>query len=872
MDDQQTGSSESDAVEYQLGHHDTETDGVDLGDGSEFLPWDLEVQAAMKRLAIDIYSSDESGVAEPLTNSTAAILKAVEEDHLDAPTDGEVRFTVAESNIDEPLLNDPDYDGPAVERELTIRDNGIGMTDATVRKVLRFLGRSMTRDAGNRSGQFGMGFVAIFMLTGWSAALELHTHSRQEGESPISAVINNRGITIDHDGVLDGRMGENEYGTKIKLLLKDDVTNDDMRKWLVKNGEFARTPVVYEELGETGSQTYSREHPISRLEDNYEAGDPTVVYEDEFIRAVTSPSSDGRSLLLDVPIRRGYNRGTNLPWSFDIRLKNENRPIVKSSDSDRKGLYVTERGEYESMNAERQAKYTHEVRDDEVAMASVAGTRDTLKKDKEFWTEYVLPNLQGEYKSWVNEGLRVVSDLSDLQALSPSDLSRLRPPVVGLIDKWADYRYDRERDDYTPEQLIEDMNEEYGFDIDERAARLLVLLDTTATVVSHKHDIDNQPSWDNGYPDGRGEQKLWSVMEDAPGRVFMGVSLNQKKVDVVHEDSDENRVVELDSAGGYDLLTDGLGWERLAGITRTSIDEFDISNSLQSKFKNNVGATEPTNVENTEVTVTWQTLKMATYSREWKIQREANAAHEIHEAFQNHARHSGRRPRYGSYSSTCNARALVLFPDSSDKNVSDYYWLGSGDLAIAKASDAVVSYLTTAENIMTFAQYRQKAENYSVTNSNGTSPSTGTNPIPDDVDEVVFHLLSEDKFEYFSAPDILYDMPETLQDRYGSNSSGTNAINGRAGTYAPITRDDLVYIRYYLQNDSDAVLLCGNESYECPQSKTTNDEARLYARTTLRDIDGVPPEVEQFFDNMPELNEGSVSVLYTIASHYVQQN
>jgi hypothetical protein len=868
-------SGAEDGIDYQLGQHDTEGEGVDLGEGSEFLPWDLEVQTAMKRLAIDIYSSDESGVAEPETNGTATIIEAVEKGYLPDIASGEVLFEVQEQPVDDALLNDPDYDGPEVERELTIRDNGMGMTDATVRKVLRFLGRSLTRDSGNRSGQFGMGFVAIFLLTGWSAALELHTHSRLPGEEPISAVINNRGITIDHDGVLDDRMGDDEYGTKLKLILKDDIDTDDMRKWLRKNGEYARTPVTYRELDANGVQQYEQKYGMKRLEADYDDNSPVIVYEDEFVRAVLSPDADGRTLLLDVPIRRAYTRNGNLPWSFDIRLKNENGPIVVSDDPDRLGLYVTERGDYESMDDDRKAKYTHNVDYEEVGMARVAGTRDTLKRDPDFWKQYVIANLYNEYCSEVKRVLATLSEPADLLELSRDDLVLAKQAVHDCIDSFTSgYGSNNTKGDYTASRLVSDIESDFELELNSEVARLLVALKRDVTVVSHEHPVDDQPEEDYELPEGTGRKEAWEVAEAADGRVFMGVSINQRKADVVWEDSEDNRVVELDSASDYDVFESALGWERLADVKRTTIDEFDISDDLRAEFESTVGTTEATSTEHTEVTLTYRKLSSKrgrSWQKEWKLQRAKSTASAVRRDFED-ASFSGTTPTYNagrSHANKCRPRLLILFPDSADENISDYYWLASQDLALAKVSDDVAEYLTWADGIETFEDYRETAESYTLQTSEGLY-STGVA-----TDRLIFHLLDESVVGRFRKPEVLDGMPATLEEMYDDDRyDWPRDITQYNFVYAPITREDLVYVRYHLREETESILITGDKSYHVPDDrrKDIDSDTQMYARSALLSLDNAPDDVRKFFTNVDaDLASGGLTVVDALVEHYREE-
>jgi hypothetical protein len=844
MTDQEVNSAD-DGVDFQLGQTETQDSGVDLGGESEFIPWDLEVQTAMKRLAIDIYESDSSGVAEPLTNSTAAVLQAVEEGHLKSPSDGAIRFSITESPIDPAITQASDYEGPSVERELTIRDNGMGMTEETVRRVLRFLGRSLTRDSGDRSGQFGMGFVAIFMLTGWSAALELHTHSRRDGEGPLSAVINNRGITIDHDGVLDDRMGADEYGTKLKLILKDDIAGTDIRNWVQNNAEYARVPVEYVECGENQTQTYQKTYDRKQLEDDYDEDAPVVVYEDEFIRAVTSPESTGQTLLLDVPIRRKAGFSSSFPWSLDIRLKNENRPIVESPDDSRVGLYLTEKADYESMSPERQAKYTSELRADEIAMPSVAGTRDTLKRAHDFWNIYVVSNLETEYEAWVRDALDVVSGLSDLSTLSRSDLLSLRPVVGSIIDSYLDNHYTKTLSDYSAARLMETLEDEYDASIAEDAASLLVALSSTGMQVSRSHDIDGHGAGSNGNP-------LWSYLKNTDGRVFMGVSLSQKRVDVVHADSTDNVVVKLQSADNYNILQQGLGWERLSRVTTSRLEDFDISDDLEAEFKNDSGPMTPSSAGGTDVNITYEPREY-----ESSVERITETAGQIRTDFTQAASKPDRRPSYGHHPG-CQPRLLVLFPDSAEENISDHYWMCSEDFATARTSESVTAYLTEAPNIVRFSEYTQQATQQGFeTTSQGPIDSVAS------VDTPVFHYMDQDGYDLLTEPDILSDVPQTLithlRDDFVStvllSDSGTEEF-----TYIPITDTELVHV-WYLVRTTDAVLLSERRQISTDVSFVkTPSAARLYAHAVFSDIDAVPADIEEFFGDETKVVIDSVGI------------
>ena len=819
------GSTGTDSTSYQLGAYSVDDSGVDLG-GGEFVEFEMEMQAVFKRLADDIYESDEAGIREPLTNAVTAVLRA------------QTEYNIGDEGVIEIELHENEEDGSLT---LTLRDNGIGITREELQEVVAVIGRSTTRDSGSLAGQFGMGFLAVFKLVGTDGGFVMHTHSRKDDAEPFSGVWKSGGFSFDDDNELDGGLDEDEYGTKFEFILKDDIDADDVRKWVRKHSEWARVPVIYREFNGNGRELRNDDFGCKPLTSEYDEDEPYVEYENEYFYATSSPEADKRSILLDVPIRRNHFSVRSAPWGVDIRLKNENSIVV---DGPHEGLMPVEDAEYEAMPPARRDPYIAEgdLIAEDIVMPGPIGTRDSLAAKNSFWS-WVGDRLYECYEVWGESVCRNLTSKADVLGLSPDEFSLVMEVVQDCTD---------EGENPTRADVEAAIADTFSVDLPEEVSGFLAALATEVTVIEEDEDITDDLREERTVP-------AWKVGSDGPaptgetaGEVFMGCNLNQLKADVVWEDSSANRVVKVDSSSVYDLFEEYLGWRKLREVTRGRIDEFDISEETERQFRDEMGKSENTVEDLRNETLTLRFGPDITGAKE--------QVKDVREKFENQAL-GGYTPRIGGG----RPRKLVLFPDGGEANVSDYFGRGSKRVAIARCSDAAAEHLTDVRNIVTFEEYREQALDSKFITNNGWWTFT-----PDDYREVALHIAPEETVNLLQEPDVLNSAPRFL-DQYSTENSvhwdDHLSITEDSVLYVPLTEEELYDIQLFIDDQhlvtGDVTLQTHHETNSVPSGTA------LYAYASLAeggDITGQPPEVRFLLNATQGLMEGGRELVDELAS------
>ena len=735
-----TNDDTDEGLDYQVGAHSVDTEGIQFGEESsddDFIEFELESRTVFKRLAEDIYKSDEAGVREPLTNAVTAVRKAVENYDLD-PDEAAVHIQFQKS----PTGN-----------QLIIRDNGIGITEQKLQKVVAVIGRSTVRDRGDMAGQFGMGFLAVFRLVGTDGGFVMHTHSRKDGAEPISGVWKSGGFARDTEGELPGRMGDDEYGTKFEFMLNDDIDPDDVREWVEKYAEWARCPVIYQEF-EDQSQVFNEDYGRKQFTDDYDEPGLSVTVENEFFEATAAEDADGKTILLDVPIERNAEKTIRKPWKVDIRFKNENSVVV---DGPHEGLMPVADAEYTEMPPERQQYYVSEddLTNDDVVMPGPTGTRDSLAEDEAFWV-WLKDRLQTAYAEKARRIYAEVDTFDDLFNLSIEDYKFACHAVGYLFEGSSDPVRDR---------IQEYTGRTYNHKFCERDSHLT---DSVEHAPRGKRGIDKKSN--------RDKVNVAEVLErtrvgDADGDVFMGVKLNQQKCKVVWEDADDNEVVHVEGTEDYEVYETLYGWKRLRDVRGSTIDEFDISDDLRQQFQTDDGKTRSASLpaEERELTIHFGRRNHSC---------KKNRVETIRKKFEQ-AAEADRRPSFGRK----NPETLILFPPHKDENVSDYYPLANGHVGVATCQKSVWEYLKDTPGIMTLDQYKERAQQTEFTTNEGTRTIGDI----DEAKQLVFHCLSEDVVGRFRQQGIMDEMVHYIRTVVDDDSKPKyeNPV------YAPVTPETL---------------------------------------------------------------------------------
>lgn len=696
--------SESDSdIEYQVGAHSVDTDPVQFGDEKdEFIEFDMEAKAVFKRLAEDIYDSQSAGIREPLTNSTTAVIRAQEEYGLE-PHRGVIEITLEKQ------------DGLT----LIFQDNGVGISEGEIREVMSVIGRSLNRNRGDIAGRFGMGFLALWMLSGLSGGFLMHTHSRKPGKEPISGVWKNSGFFRNDPKRYEGSMGEDEYGTRFEIGLKESITGKDIREWVEKYAEWSRVPVVYQEKN-AGTVEFNEDYGDKTFLDEINEESPYVLYEDEFVKAVTSDGVEGETILLDVPVARNVNLdSSHLPFeSLNVRMKTENGVVVSGPN---KGMTPISEGEYaEKSDTEGFIKET-ELEYDDIVMPGPTGTRDVLSSNSEFWA-WLSEMIQDEYHDKISRILSEVDTSEDLHSLDPGKLN---------------YLIHLSKEESIPRDKFGGViQEKYGVSFTSQVGEMLYSFGKMVNIAAARNLSEIYKLF---YKSRAGDVFRYASRHNS--EVFMGVAINPKKKDVVIADSQHNIVIQVEDSGAYEIF-EGLGWKKLKNIDKTNVDDFDIPESLREQF-----GRSPRKAQNTE------DRRLKIHFNRRNVSNKEVKAKDVKSELDEYSR-TGNPPTYERKE----LRELILFPSNSDKSLSNHYWLTSPKHGIATCSVSVWDYLSENEHVHRAEDYIEQARDERVETTSGQME---VRELPE---SALMHIIPNKTAHLFKDPTHMERVEEYLAD------------------------------------------------------------------------------------------------------------
>lgn len=800
-------------LEVQIGKHDVDASSIVFGEEeSEFIEFELQAKSVFKTLAEDIYTSPSAGIREPITNSTTAILRAMENYEL-----------TEEQAVIEITLNKKSSGAT-----LIIQDNGIGISEKELRKVMAVIGNSLSRDVPTLAGQFGLGFLAIWMLVGTEGGFVMHTHSRKPEAPPLSGVWKSGGFAKDSEGVLD-RFEENQYGTRFEIPLRESISPEDVRDWVEEYARWCRVSVIYREFDSSGKEIFNEDYGKRKIEDTYGENTPRVVIENEYFRAVTSPESSGETILLDVPVTAHKpDYISRLPYrKMDIRLKKENSIIIKGPNE---GKMVTTKNDYNTMDKERREKYIPdtEVDEEDIIMPGPVGTRDHLEKSDGFW-KYVHDQLWNAFVERAASTLKQANNIQELLDFKKKEL-KIVFRALSLLPTNNDKSF---------QEVVED---NLSVSLSPSFCDSLRLLRTDVSYaprgnedITRKSGREKLPVWEVLHKSSHGERK---------GTVYMGVSLNIEKARVVWEDNEYNQVVRVKSTDSYEIFSEKLGWELLRDIDKNTIQNFDVSQSLREEFAETDKKSKSEIRENPGekiLTIHFGRGNSSTFritASSLKEQFEGTSEEKIIEM--------------GTYTPT----KIIVFPTNYEQNISDYYWMTCDKIGLVKAPVSVWDFLKGTQSILHFEKYLEEAKQSKFVTQKGILQGKDVIEGP----PVVFHLLPDKMQSVFSRDEIIQRAYEYIKhEKFEDEDFKTEDMD--FFHYAPITESKLHELRPLLEGE---YLIIGEKrQYGIGQILPLKNEFQLYAYSRLpKWEDSTEVEILRSLDQ--KLTEGGYELIETL--------
>lgn len=508
-------------------------------------------EATWRHNAGEIYKSTASAIDEGLGNAITAVRRA---HRLFGAWDAGVIVRIEERSEEEVYL--------------TLRDEGVGMTEEFIDSVLSDIGTTTGVVGEGVNSKFGRGFFSLFMLVGEgkndaSGSFTMSTNPRMEDEGgeiePPYHVLFKPG-KVDYVRNNSAALSEDEYGTRLRFCVRDGITADDLEEWVRDYATYSRTPIMFERKYPDGSME-NDELGGKELEHNYSEDSAKVVVErNGMYRAVASPEAEGKVIILDAQTETSANLTFPIyrNWNVDIRLLSEDGPIYESPDDDRIGKIPIPEEEIDDVPKNKRHKYIAKSEIDEYndkRMAEPSGTRDIIDLDKEF-LEDVFNRLKEKAISRIRNATSELSEPDDW-----TDLTDEQATLIGNI-------IENPRHKWNLASVVGDDT----LDLLATLSKRLKVVERGAEL-HDRHDIRH-----SNYK----YQYAYELQAEC-NRVYYGNSILQRRADAVWADSEDNAVVKV-KTDQYDVL-DELGWKKITEITSTTVDDLDVPESVVEEFK-----------------------------------------------------------------------------------------------------------------------------------------------------------------------------------------------------------------------------------------------------------------------------------------------
>lgn len=283
---------------------------IDIGDKHKF---NVDNPDVLKRLAVDVYESRLSGYRELITNATSAIRESVDEGYI-KENEGVINVEI-----------------DTRENKMIIEDNGRGISKERLNTVVTNIGASTSRDDIDTTGQYGMGFLSAFKLTGFDGGFKMITKSRDTDES-YEGFWTNEGFNLYEENI------DVSYGTRFEINLDFNIELREYYSGMNTSGidfdklkKITKYPRVNTSL-DIDSPELNFNEDWCNIEDVIGTDEYIHIDNDFFELILTDRDGYGDVVCLDSYIS---TRGIDIPdmgnYSL-LRLKQEESVIVEGKD------------------------------------------------------------------------------------------------------------------------------------------------------------------------------------------------------------------------------------------------------------------------------------------------------------------------------------------------------------------------------------------------------------------------------------------------------------------------------------------------------------------------------------------------------------
>jgi len=797
---------------------------------------------------VNFYSDPAAGIREFLSNAETACIRRSKAELRDAgyevPKSVDAVIEKAkEKTVYEPVI-EVTYNRDENATTLVIEDNGIGIS-RTEYKVLQRVGYSASHADGDVAGQFGIGFLAGFLLCGIHEGFNLLTKSyNDEASYETTEFLAN----FEY-----GTRTRDNYGTRFEFPTFSHKAKQEINvpNSVQRFAEGMRVPVLYTDYDENGNETSrSDDYTARNIEDDYPDDALVITYEDEFVKAVMSPESSntrGRTTYnVIMDIRRNtdtFHTKFDAPWEWDVRVKVEDGSIVHVPDDaelpewadstdDLIGLSPIDNQKYPGLTEHQQedAIKRSELPESAITAPRPASSRDSFKSGNDDFWQYVADKLSAQWESEAASMLDSLGSFDDYIDLDASQKSLVNRAYSDFGPKTT--RSDSEDDNSRAKTIFEAFTEnlEDGITMPTDVA---VKLDQLKYKVRHVPRGTDEPRLKGN----SGEIKVWKIIDKAGNDdVYMGKSITDKKAEIAWGLSDNTQVVRVEDYGKWEDL---FGWKKLKDLPSRNLKEKlpELDDDVIDRWNNVTQSNKTSGSGNrrTSRDPTTKRIKVRVGRRD-SDKWESHKAGDVYDALDN-----GKTISAGTWSKY-SASALIIFDQTETSrvypvaNAANY----SRNIAAAKVPQYVYEYLKQADNVYESKdEYKRDCARKSITLGDGT-----TKRLCD-----------------LSSNDLLLVTSDDFEEKYGDETAlvteqvceRSSYLDADAVSTTTLLRASDISSNIYGYEQTDATIIrLSNASTSRSVRRQCSDkvqlnEGRLYLETELPDADFDAAEYDYIF-------------------------
>lgn len=667
-------------------------EGDEMLDDYNFQESQVHNQSMKETAGRKIYSNRSAAFNEMYSNASTAIKKAVDEGFLDDISEGLIEITVSQ------------HENGGLQ--LTLRDNGIGMTEEVAQEVFLKFGKTDTGKNVDQMGNFGLGVASYPLLPGFEdGTIRAEFNSRRDEDEYLYGFLDFDGLHYKK-GTDDFRiLDEDEYGVAYGMWLHDDISMTDVNDWIDHVTEMNSVPVKVTVDTPVNTTQYREEPKTPKSfvsEDN-----PHIIYEDEIVTFIGGLDVDKKVYLMHKQVESDVSINNPFGDNCVVAINVDGQVVC---EGEHRGKEVVPDQKYDSLSELQKEERVPErdVPTDVSRTPRVLGNREKVVDDHNF-SEWLSDQVWDEYYSEMESIFDKIDTPSDLFNLPTVEHQMV---LFGFGDRTTysysnNYRYKRRvqtESRSTIESTLEEItSEEYNYGDD--------LIDLFYTLFHSEYLVSakNENFKKNEVLDRKVDDQVpYSIVRRAEKRgvpVYFGCSLDGKKIRAVEQDSNAI-VVKVRNAKLYDLYKDALGWSLLKTVKKDIVKDMDVSDSIKSQF--NIGDNKNTSsAGSNEVTIHFG-------------RRQYQKSHATINQIEEYLTNEDRNQLDGN-----KAQTLVAFPTGTDYNLSDFYSYAKRPIGFFNCSKGDYEVLSDYDSVVHIEDAIESAEETEIQSEEG-SVSLGT--------------------------------------------------------------------------------------------------------------------------------------------------